>query len=156
MAPTLTFKPLEPAALPQFARWVGLDIEQGLEPAYSLATLQKIQRDNPEGLLGVYVKRELIAGALLSGYGPTLRLDLLVITKAYRRQGIASALMDKIKAIARSQQATAISVMVRSSNHAALRLYAKVGAETVRLHSNYYPSVDDGLELRIALHELPQ
>jgi ribosomal protein S18 acetylase RimI-like enzyme len=151
MATSLTVKPLHPRDLARFALWVQRDIEADLAPAHTLASLSATQRRQPESLWGAYRKATLQAGALLHWEQPSVRLDLLVVAKAYRRQGLGQQFMHALMANARTQHCQDIQIMVRAHNQAALAFYASLGASRLRLHPNYYPDVDDGIALELAL-----
>ena len=151
MAISLSVKPLHPRDLARFALWVQRDIEADLAPAHTLASLSTTQRHHPESLWGAYRKATLQAGALLHWDHPSARLDLLVVAKAYRRQGLGQQFMHALMAHAHAQQCQHIHIMVRAHNQAARSFYAYLGASTLRLHPNYYPGLDDGIALELAL-----
>lgn len=96
----------------------------------------------------------LISQELVGYIGGWLILDELHITNLavkedYRRQGIASRLLEGLLEIAREQGSKYARLEVRQSNKAARRLYGAYGFEKVGLRKNYYrDNGEDALLMR--------
>ena len=72
----------------------------------------------------------------------------IAVFPQYRRQGIASLLIDNACRIAVENGAESISLEVRPSNVSAIALYTKKGFEEVGLRKNFYRNpTEDGLIL---------
>ncbi len=62
----------------------------------------------------------------------------VAVARAYRQQGLALALLDAMEKTARQKHAQHISLEVRPSNSAALRLYQGFGFEQISVRKAYY------------------
>ena len=70
----------------------------------------------------------------------------IAVDKAYRRQGVAKALFDKMSEIAKDCKLSFITLEVRSSSAPAISLYNAMGFERVAVRKNYYSSpVEDAV-----------
>lgn len=65
-------------------------------------------------------------------------IDNIAIFPAYRRQGIAGALLDALEDYARAHGASFLTLEVRVSNMPAIRLYRGKGYQEVGARPNYY------------------
>ncbi len=71
----------------------------------------------------------------------------LAVDPAWRRRGIASALLRRGLALAAARGATAAHLEVRASNTAARRFYARFGFVAAGRRPRYYPNGEDALLL---------
>jgi ribosomal-protein-alanine N-acetyltransferase len=76
----------------------------------------------------------------------------LAVAPAYRRRGIARALLQTVIADARRETATRITLEVRKSNDAAQRLYHSLGFLAKGVRKGYYS--DDGEDALVMALEL--
>ena len=76
----------------------------------------------------------------------------LAVAPAYRRRGIARALLQTVIADARRERATRITLEVRKSNEAAQRLYHSLGFMAKGVRRGYYS--DDGEDALVMALEL--
>lgn len=65
-------------------------------------------------------------------------IDNVAVFPAYRRQGIAGALLDALEDYARAHGASFLTLEVRVSNMPAIRLYRGKGYQEVGARPNYY------------------
>lgn len=65
-------------------------------------------------------------------------IDNVAVFPAYRRQGIAGALLDALEDYARAHGASFLTLEVRASNMPAIRLYRGKGYQKVGARPNYY------------------
>lgn len=65
-------------------------------------------------------------------------IDNIAVFPAYRRQGIAGALLDALEDYARAHGASFLTLEVRVSNMPAIRLYRGKGYQEVGARPNYY------------------
>lgn len=83
---------------------------------------------------------------------PAAEVEGLVVERAFRRQGIGSALIAACMEWARSQGATTIRLEVRASNAAALALYRRQGFSPAGARRGYYSApLEDALLLEAPL-----
>lgn len=87
--------------------------------------------DSQQGLLG-YGIMSLAAGEC--------HLLNICIHPGYRRQGLASQLIEALLERARAQHARVALLEVRVSNDVAHRLYMRLGFSEIGLRKNYYPA----------------
>ena len=83
-------------------------------------------------------------GGVLEGYigvqniaGEAFITDLAV-KKEYRRRGVGNALLQRAMEYCRASKLGKISLEVRKSNNAAVKLYSAVGFKTVGERKNFY------------------
>ena len=62
----------------------------------------------------------------------------VAVAEAFRRQGVAVVLMEHALGVALSGGANAVTLEVRKSNEPAVRLYERLGFESVGIRPNYY------------------
>ena len=67
-----------------------------------------------------------------------LHINNVAVRAQYRRRGIGAALLNKILDEARTRQAKAAFLEVRSANRAAQALYEKSGFRAIARRANYY------------------
>ncbi len=62
----------------------------------------------------------------------------VAVSSAYRRNGIASALLEKLESTAKKENGEFLTLEVRQSNEKAINLYSKHGYKQVGIRKNYY------------------
>ncbi len=83
-------------------------------------------------------------------------LDDIAVSEAYRRQGVATALLDRAEAEIRALGATRMLLEVRVSNVAAMKLYLERGFSGLYARPRYYPDGEDALVMeKILTAEAP-
>ncbi|MGM9613983.1 MAG: ribosomal protein S18-alanine N-acetyltransferase [Oscillospiraceae bacterium] len=100
----------------------------------------------PEAMIGrlrerftVALEEETVAGYLvLSTVLDEGNIDNVAVSPAYRRRGIADALVENAVTCGRESGLAALMLEVRASNIPAIRLYEKHGFEAVGRRKNYY------------------
>lgn len=95
----------------------------------------------------VYIVCEL-RGQIIGYAGTHMVIDESHITNVcvrpeYRKRGYGKALMETLMEISRENGAEAITLEVRVSNRAALRLYLGLGFTIAGIRRNYYPGRED-------------
>ena len=91
---------------------------------------QQLQNPDTHELMG-YVLAQLGASEV--------HLLNLGVRASYQRQGWAQRLLQDLAQWARTQNAACVWLEVRTSNHAALALYERVGFAAVSVRRRYYP-----------------
>jgi ribosomal-protein-alanine acetyltransferase len=80
-------------------------------------------------------------------------LHYIVVAKKSRRRGLATLLLNELVGHARSQNANAIFLEVRESNHGARALYRKMGFEEMDVRKSYYSdTAEDAIHCRLRLY----
>lgn len=115
-----------------------------LNPAVCHETLQrryeKILREFPNyRVLGAYIDGKLIG---LTGMwhgtklwcGDYMEIDNLVVHPDFRNRGVASALIEKVEAMAREKECSIVVLDSYTNNHASHRLYHRKGCEIWGFH----------------------
>jgi ribosomal-protein-alanine N-acetyltransferase len=82
-------------------------------------------------------------------------VENIVVAEAARRRGIAHDLLEELMRRANSQEATAIWLEVRESNHPARQLYEKYGFRETGKRRAYYRNPEEDAVL-YGLHLLPK
>ncbi len=72
-------------------------------------------------------------------------IDNIAVTEAYRRSGVACAVMDELLKIAKDEGVKKLFLEVRVSNYAAMKLYLKCGFRGAYARTRYYPDGEDCL-----------
>lgn len=63
----------------------------------------------------------------------------ICVSHRFRQRGLAKQILNELIARAHQQNAATIFLEVRPTNHAALKLYAKLGFQQIGVRKNYYP-----------------
>lgn len=69
----------------------------------------------------------------------------IVVKKNYRKQNIATIILDNLIDISKKQDITSITLEVNCTNLPALKLYEKFGFKKVGLRKKYYNNTDDAI-----------
>lgn len=102
--------------------------------------------DNPYSLyLTASLGRDLLG--YIGGWIMKNRLHItnLAIDKKYRRKGVATSLIKELINISYLQGINKITLEVRVSNQAAIKLYKKLGFERVGYKNSYYKNDEDAM-----------
>jgi len=95
-----------------------------------------------------------IAGFGLMQYKTEIaHLILLVVDQPYRRQGVASAIMDWLELMARNSGVFDIELEVRAPNAGAQAFYRKRGYRPLMTMPGYYSNREDGIFMRADLRQ---
>ncbi len=111
-------------------------------PWSETGVLSEINKNN--ALFLVCEIGETLAGyvSMESVYGECY-LGNLAVVKAYRRQGVAKALLQALETAAKEDHCNFISLEVRASNDAARMLYEKAGYTVQGVRRGFYTSPDE-------------
>ena len=75
-------------------------------------------------------------------------IDYIIVSNNYRRQGIASKLLEYLIDYCKEKSISNITLEVNENNIAAINLYKKYGFETAATRKNYYKEEDGLLMIR--------
>jgi [ribosomal protein S18]-alanine N-acetyltransferase len=142
---TTAIRPMQPADLaqvldlaavcPEAPQWQPADYSPYLNPSPEPPLLRS-------ALVAVSPKEKIHAFAtaalLLDGEQNLCQLDSVAVHPDVRRQGIGAALLHALLAWAAQNGARHLSLEVRPSNTAALRLYERLGLRPEGLRPRYY------------------
>ena len=107
--------------------------EKAPEKVTNTVEQMKAEKDSFHCLVAVDNNDKVIAICLYfyayyTWVGRSLYLDDLYVLEAYRRQGIAAALLDRLFEVARKEKCNRVRWQVLNWNENAIRLYEKYGA----------------------------
>jgi [ribosomal protein S18]-alanine N-acetyltransferase len=89
--------------------------------------------------LGAYSETgELVAYSFASRYVDAWHVMNVAVAPEYREQGIATQLLERLFEVTADDQRRGYTLEVRVSNHAAIRLYERLGFEPRGLRRGYY------------------
>jgi [ribosomal protein S18]-alanine N-acetyltransferase len=141
MTPELDIRPLAYADLPQV-----IAIERRAFPTPWSLAMFVLELSKPSGIcLAALEEGELVAYLVCSRYDTVWHLMNVAVDPPRQRQGIASALLDRLfeQADRPSEQYT---LEVRTSNEAAIRLYERFGFRAAgRRRAYYHDNREDAL-----------
>lgn len=110
-------------------------------------------------LLLVAMQEKYLAGYVLLLYsqGTSLgRVYSLAVDVAYRKTGIAAALMQQAEANSLEDGRSFLRLEVRPDNHGAMRLYEKLGYQPFDIVSDFYEDHSDAIRMMKVLHHQPE
>ncbi len=131
-----------------------LEIEEAsfATPWSSKTFLNLLRRPNAALFAAEEVPGSLIGYAVVWFAGPEGELGDLAVQSAWRRRGVASALIEAVVGEAAERGATEIYLEVRESNEAARGLYRRHGFEVINQRPRYYSDpVEDAIVMRRTL-----
>lgn len=104
---------------------------------------RRMLEEELDNLSASFIAAQAEDGTILGYAGLTVVLDEgyinnIAVREEYRKQGIASALLDVFVRFAQAHQLAFLTLEVRASNSAAIALYQKHGFERVGERKNYY------------------
>jgi ribosomal-protein-alanine N-acetyltransferase len=89
--------------------------------------------------LGAFAEAdELVGYAFVSRYVDAWHVMNVAVSDAYRRRGIASALLERLFDVTASDPRRGYTLEVRVSNTGAIRLYERLGFEARGVRRGYY------------------
>lgn len=97
---------------------------------------------------------EIFGYAILWPVGPRLHLANVAVAREFRRRKVGWRLIRQVFAEARERECRRISLETRTSNHAAIDLFRKVGFRTVAISHGYYS--DNGEDALVMVCVVPE
>jgi ribosomal-protein-alanine N-acetyltransferase len=89
--------------------------------------------------LGAFTEEDILAGyAFVSRYVDAWHVMNVAVADAFRRRGIASALLERLFEVTESDSRRGYTLEVRVSNTGAIRLYERLGFERRGIRRGYY------------------
>ena len=88
--------------------------------------------------LGAFTADELLGYAFVSRYVDAWHVMNVAVANAYRRRGIASALLERLFDVTATDPKRGYTLEVRVSNTGAIRLYEQLGFEARGTRRGYY------------------
>jgi [ribosomal protein S18]-alanine N-acetyltransferase len=143
MAERLAAVTIEPMKLKDLEAVVAIEHASFHDPWPLRSFLTELQ----DNRLAVYLVARNETGEVIGYIGSWIIIDevhitTLAITSVYRRQGIASRLVDALLRDNRMQEGRVLTLEVRPSNIAARRFYEKLGLKIYGRRKRYYSNED--------------
>jgi ribosomal-protein-alanine N-acetyltransferase len=88
--------------------------------------------------IGAFTDGVLVGYAFVSRYVDAWHVMNVAVAHAFRRRGIASALLERLFAVTATDPRRGYTLEVRVSNTGAIRLYEQLGFESRGLRRGYY------------------
>ena len=89
--------------------------------------------------LGAFTENDVLVGyAFVSRYVDAWHVMNVAVSHAFRRRGIASALLERLFEVTGTDQRRGYTLEVRVSNAGAIRLYEQLGFEARGIRRGYY------------------
>ena len=138
-------RPAEPTDVPQIIRINQDTLPENYPEHFFREILDRYSKTffviETEGKLVGYIMCRMEGGVSNFGLRWVRRGHIVsvAVLPPYRRQGLASQLIqESTKALATEYNAKEIILEVRSTNHAAIKLYEKLGFQRIRILKAYY------------------
>jgi ribosomal-protein-alanine N-acetyltransferase len=100
--------------------------------------VSELAKPSSLSLGAVRVEGELAGYLILSRYVDAWHVMNVAVASGYRRQGIASALLERLFDVTRDDARRGYTLEVRASNAAAIRLYERFGFRSHGVRPGYY------------------
>jgi len=94
--------------------------------------LRKQMRENPEGFIGAYDGDKLVGAVIATYDGRKGWINRLAVHPAYRRRGVATALVRAAEDVLIKKGALVISALILEDNTPSLNLFKKLGYQVGR------------------------
>ena len=138
------------------ARWSDLDaivnLESGSPNPWSSSAFSEELRNDPETVCVVRSSGRVVASAVTRTHFPDMDILNVTVAREHRRRGLGLFLGRSLLARAAAAGLENVFLEVRSENHAARNLYAKLGfLETQRRPRFYQDPLDDAVLLRLRI-----
>ena len=121
-----------------------------LPEAYSITELQR-HLSQGDLILGLLNDSEVVGFALARCISDEAELLFIVVATSHRGRGLGVMLLESLLKEAGNRGAGTLFLEVSESNHAAQKLYDKLGFERIGLRERYYPDGTSALVLSKAL-----
>lgn len=119
---------------------------------YGLNTLKS--SFSSSSFFGVIEKNKEVEGYLLSTVVlDEANIDRVAVKNEYRNRGVASKLISYTEGELMKKGVKTVYLEVRISNERAIRLYTKLGYESVAVRKKYYDGVEDAFVMKKILVE---
>lgn len=144
----LTIREWRPRDLPDIDR---IEIASFVEPWPPETFRSEMSSERARGLVACHTTQEgesVVGFSLCWVVADELHLLVLAVDPAYRRLGVARALMDELEWQALGEDLAWIDLEVRPSNDAARDLYETLGFSVVGVRPRYYNNREDALLMR--------
>jgi len=99
------------------------------------------------------VRRRIVAYMATCVVGDRAEMVSVAVMPEHRRQGVAGALLTRTLRLLRRCGASALDLMVRADNHAALQFYRRSGFRRAGIDPDYYGRSQPGVRMRLALRK---
>jgi len=122
-------------------------IEQGLGWSWTVGRVARAIRDPDTNVAVVRAKDGIRAFGIMSYRDEAAHLLLFAVRRTHQRQGIGSAVLDWLEAVARVAGIRRIQLECRRDNAAARNFYGTRGYHEQVISRGYYQGVEDAVRL---------
>ena len=136
---------LRPAVLSDCPTLAAIDA-QGNPSSWTAQQFESAVQHHPDSVWLSQTNHQITGFIVWQTVFDESELHLIAVAPEYRRQGIASALLQHWQNAVQQQDATRLLLEVRASNETAQQLYRKHGFQTCGRRKNYYALPDGGSE----------
>jgi len=139
---------IRPATIDDAALFAAIEAQSFTHRPWTLAMFQAALHDP---LYTFFVARReggVVGFGCVKHAGTEAEIDDIAVAEPFRRQGVASALLNALLDEARSRGAGQVFLEVGALNAPAVALYQKHGFQSVSVRKNYYGEGKDALVLK--------
>jgi ribosomal protein S18 acetylase RimI-like enzyme len=130
------------------------DIEYGLGWKYTLKRIAKLIGDSSRNVVVARVGSHLAGFGIMTYYEDQANLDLLAVTRSFRRMRIGTQIVEWLEKVALTAGAFNIFVQVRARNTSAIQFYQSVGFSVLDDEKAYCRGVEAGLIMAKSLRRM--
>ena len=124
---------LEPERVEDLLRlWREADLPHKPRGRDSPKMLRRQMEENPEGFIGAYDGDRLVGAVIATYDGRKGWINRLAVHPAYRRRGVATALVKAAEEVLIRKGALVIAALILEDNKPSLNLFKKLGYEVGR------------------------
>lgn len=112
--------------------------KEGFSDPWSVAGIRESLEQTYTILLGAWLSETLVGYVICYCVSDEAEIARIAVGRSFRRQGVATMLLEELKDICLKRQSEKILLDVRKSNEAAAGFYEKCGFTRDGLRKNYY------------------
>jgi len=128
------------------------DIEvRAFKSPFSLNLLERLTKTKNIIYLVGEINQIIVGYSIISLRSKEAHLISIVIDNGYRRQGYATALLNKNIEIIKKNKIRKLKLEVRVNNQAAKEFYSKFNFKPIKTKAKYYSDGEDAIEMELSL-----
>lgn len=130
------------------------DIEYDLGWRYTPEKVKKLIKNKTKNVVVARQENELTGFGIMTYYDEQANLDLLAVKHRYRRQKIATLIVNWLEKVAITAGIGNVFVQVRENNKGALAFYNNLGFTTIDKKYGHYRGIENGIIMSKSLREM--